>query len=117
MHSATSVSRLLALLVAAALVPAALAQEKTEGKVVGTKLTHCDMNVKIGGCAGTLTMERKAAGKTEELTIKVPLGTPITRGSETVYLPALRGQFVAVSYIVDKSEKLAKSVEVLELKR
>lgn len=36
--------------------PAALAQEKTEGKVVGTKLTHCDMNVKIGGCAGTLTM-------------------------------------------------------------
>ena len=57
MHSATSVSRLLALLVAAALVPAALAQEKTEGKVVGTQLTHCDMNVKIGGCAGTLTMD------------------------------------------------------------
>ena len=61
-------------------VGAAHAQEKVEGKVVSTKLTHCDMNVKIGGCAGTFTMERKAEGKNEELKVNVPLGTPITRG-------------------------------------
>ena len=40
------------------------------GKVTGTKLTHCDMNVKIGGCAGTMKLERKAGDKTEELTFQ-----------------------------------------------
>ncbi len=30
---------------------------------------------------------------------------------------ALRGKLVAVSYVTDKSEKLAKSIDVLEAKR
>jgi hypothetical protein len=91
---------------------AASAQEKIEGKVVGTKLTHCDMNVKIGGCAGTLTMERKADGKTEELTFNVPLGTPITRGGKTEYLPALRGKTVVLTHVTEKNERVAKAIEV-----
>lgn len=93
-------------------VPAVFAQEKIEGKVVGTKLTHCDMNVKIGGCAGTLTMERKAGGKSEEINVDVPLGTPITRGSETMYLPALRGKTAVVTHIMEKNARVAKSIEV-----
>lgn len=91
-----------------------LAQEKIEGKVVGTKLTHCDMNVKIGGCAGTMKLERKAGEKTEELTINVPLGTPIRKGTETVYLPALRGKTVVVTQAMEKNERVAKAIEQLK---
>ncbi len=91
---------------------AARAQEKIEGKVVSTKLTHCDMNVKIGGCAGKLTMERQADGKKEELTFNVPLGTPITRGGETQYLPALRGKTVVITQVIEKNERVAKAIEV-----
>lgn len=96
-----------------AVASAGFAQEKIEGKVVGTKLTHCDMNVKIGGCAGTMKLERKAGDKTEELTINVPLGTPIRKGSETVYLPALRGKTVAVTQAMEKNERVAKAIEQL----
>lgn len=92
----------------------ALAQEKIEGKVVGTKLTHCDMNVKIGGCAGTMKLERKAGDKTEELTFNVPLGTPIRKGTETVYLPALRGKTVLVTHAMEKNERVAKAIEQLK---
>lgn len=93
-------------------VPAGFAQEKIEGKVVGTKLTVWDMNVKVGGCAGTLTMERKAGDRTEELTFNVPLGTPITQGSETMYLPALRGKTVVITRVTEKNERVAKAIEV-----
>lgn len=92
--------------------PGVSAQEKLEGKVVGTKLTHCDMNVKVGGCAGTLTLESRAGGNKQELNINVPLGTPITRAGETMYLPALRGKNVVVTHVMDKNERVAKAIEV-----
>lgn len=94
--------------------PGGLSQERIEGKVVGTRLTHCDINVKVGGCAGTLKMERRTGEKTEELTINVPLGTPIKRGTETVYLPALRGKTVAVTQVMEKNERVAKVIEQLK---
>lgn len=90
-------------------------QEKTEGTAVSTKLTACQF--KPGGCEGYLTLDTKGAAKPEQVTIKVALGTPIKKGNETVYLPALRGKLVAVSYVTDKGEKLAQSIEVLEMKR
>ncbi|GEM_PF-3333077 len=90
-------------------------QENTEGTVVSTKLTACQF--KPGGCEGYLTLDTKGATKPEQVTIKVALGTPIKKGNETVYLPALRGKLVAVSYVADKGEKLAKSIDVLEAKR
>jgi len=95
-------------------VPAALAQGKIEGKVVGTKLTHCDMNVKSGGCAGTLKMERRAGEKTEELTFNVPLGTPITRDGKTEYLPALRGKTVVITHVSENNERVARAIEVMK---
>lgn len=94
--------------------PAGFSQEKIEGKVVGTKLTHCDMNVKVGGCAGTLKLERMVGDKAEELTINVPLGTPIKRGTESVYLPALRGKTVVVMQVTEKNERVAKTIEQLK---
>lgn len=92
--------------------PAAMAQEKIDGKIVSTKLTHCNMDVKIGGCAGTFAMESTVAGKKEELMFEVPLGTPITRGSETMYLPALRGKTVVVTAVTEKNQRVAKAIEV-----
>lgn len=100
---------LLGLMLAA---PAALAQEKIEGKVIGTKLTHCAMDGKVGGCAGTLTMQRKGSRTPEELTFDVPLGTPITQGSEVVYLPALRGRTVVITQVASRKERVAKTIEV-----
>lgn len=109
-------SNLTSLFVAAGVVvlhaTVAFGQGKTEGKVVATKLTACDFNKKVGGCAGTFKMERKAGDKTEELTFNVRPGTPITRGSETVYLPALRGKTVVVTHVQEKDELVAKAVEV-----
>lgn len=102
----------LAFLSLAGFAPLAFAQEKLEGRVVGTKLTHCDMSVKVGGCAGTLTLESKARGDKQELRINVPLGTPITRAGETMYLPALRGKNVVVTHVMDKNERVAKAIEV-----
>lgn len=102
----------LGVLMLAMQAPAALAQEKIEGKVVGTKLTHCDMNVKAGGCAGTLTLERRAGDKAEELTFNVPLGTPITRAGKSEYLPALRGKTVVITHLSEKNERVAKAIEV-----
>lgn len=101
-----------ALLSLAGFAPAGFAQERLEGKVVGTRLTHCDMNVKVGGCAGTLTLETRAGSDKQELRINVPLGTPITRAGETMYLPALRGRTVVVTHVSDKNERVAKAIEV-----
>jgi hypothetical protein len=97
-----------ALLAAAAFT--SLAQERLEGKVTGTRLTVCQF--KPGGCEGTLTLERASGGKNEEITVKVPLGTMITKGSEVVFLPALRGKSVAVTYAIEKGERIARAIEV-----
>ena len=61
--------------------------------------------------------DTKRVAEPEPVTIKVALGTAIKKGSETVYLPALRGKLVAVSFVTDKGEKLAKSIDVLEARR
>lgn len=90
--------------------PQGLAQEAVQGKVVSTKLTHCDF--KPGGCAGSLTLETENQGKASQVTINVPLGTPIRKGNETVYLPALRGKAVLIVLATEKSEKTARSIDV-----
>jgi hypothetical protein len=85
----------------------AVAREKVEGKVLSTKLTACTF--KPGGCEGTMVLE---TAKPEQLTIKVPLGTMIQKGNETVYLPALRGRTVSVTHVTEKGEKIARSIDV-----
>ena len=83
------------------------AQEKIEGKVLSTKLTACTF--KPGGCEGTMVLE---TAKSEQVTIKVPLGTLIQKGNETVYLPALRGRVVSVTHVTAKGETIARSIDV-----
>ncbi|MGQ5488028.1 hypothetical protein ACUH78_04205 [Thauera sp. ZXT1-4] len=86
------------------------AQQALEGKVVGSKLTHCDF--KPGGCAGSLKLQTA----TGEVEIDVPLGTPIRQGSEYVYLPTLRGKVVSVVLAADKPGKTARSIDVKAVK-
>ncbi|MBI2753761.1 MAG: hypothetical protein HYX46_09660 [Betaproteobacteria bacterium] len=85
----------------------ALAQEKIEGKVISTKLTVCQF--KPGGCEGTMVLE---TAKPEQVTIKVPLGTMIQKGTETVFLPALRGRTVSVTHVTEKGERIARAIDV-----
>ena len=42
---------------------------------------------------------------------------PITKGTETVYLPTLRANAVLVSYVTDQGEKVAKSMQVVAAKK
>jgi hypothetical protein len=99
-----SASTVFAFFAAAGIVQA---QQQVEGAVVSTKLTACDM--KPGTCEGTMVLDTKGA---TQLTIKVPKGTQIKRGDGHLFLPGTKGRVVAVTYVEDKGEKVAKSIEV-----
>jgi hypothetical protein len=95
------------------LAPAALAEERIEGIVRDTVVTHCDAT-RRGGCAGTLTLERQAEGRIETLTINVPLGTPISRAGERVLLHALEGMRVIVTQTTGRGGRVARAIQVAE---
>lgn len=85
------------------------AQQQIEGTVVSTKLTACDM--KPGTCEGTMVLDTKGATP-RQVTIKIQKGTVIKHGDGYLFLPGTKGRVVAVTYVEDKGEKVAKSVEV-----
>ena len=87
----------------------ALAQQHIEGTVVSTKLTACDM--KPGSCEGTMVLDTKGA-TTGQVTINIQKGTVIKHGDGYLFLPGTKGRLVAITYVEDKGEKVAKSVEV-----
>jgi hypothetical protein len=90
-------------------ISVSFAQQQIEGTVVSTKLTACDM--KPGTCEGTMVLDTKGATP-GQLTIKVPKGTQIKQGDGHLFLPGTKGRVVAVTYVEDKGEKVAKSIEV-----
>lgn len=104
------VSALLTVLVVA---PAALAQQTIEGTVASAKLTACDP--KPGGCEGSLVLEPKGAAS-GPVTIKVVKGTQITEGNKHLFLLGTNRRSVAITYVEDKGEKVAKSIEVKDAK-
>jgi len=87
-------------------------QERVEGVVVSTKLTRCSF--KPGGCEGSLVLETPRGDKKEQVTIQVPLGTQIKKGTEDIFLPALRGNLVAVTQVSDRGAKVARSIELIQ---
>lgn len=111
----SSRARLFVVLLPAALASAALADQRIEGVVQQTKVTHCDVT-KAGGCAGTLTLKGLRTEGTEPLTLGVPLGTPISCASERVHLHTLQGKRVVVT-LPDASSGVARAVEVAESER
>ena len=90
----------------------AIADERIEGVVRRTVVTHCDAT-RRGGCAGTLTLERRAGDPAAILIIKVPLGTPISRGLEHATLGSLEGQTVIVTTSADPGGRGARAIEVV----
>ena len=113
MHKTPSLILQLGLVIALlAYASVGFGQERVEGVVVSTKLTKCSF--KPGGCEGNLVLEMPRGDKKEQLTIKVPLGTQIKKGTEDIFLPALRGNLVAVTQVSDNGAKVAKSIEVIK---
>lgn len=104
--------RLFLVVVLLAYASVGFGQERVEGVVVSTKLTKCSF--KPGGCEGNLVLETPRGDKKEQLTIKVPLGTQIKKGNEDIFLPALRGNLVAVTHISENGEKVARSIELIK---
>lgn len=94
-------------------LPAQATEERVEGVVLDTVVTHCDAT-RRGGCAGRLTLERQAGGKPQILTVRVPLGTPISRGVEHATLGSLEAETVIVTYATDGSGRVARAVQVAE---
>jgi hypothetical protein len=109
-----TVSQLIAFAVMAGFaITVAVADEKLEGKVVGTNLTLCQPRPTGGGCAGTLTLEPKASGAAQQVVINVIADTIIRKGKDYLFLPATQGSMVVVSYVTDKGQKVAKSIDVV----
>lgn len=96
-----------------ALAPAAVAEERIEGIVRDTVVTHCDAT-RRGGCAGTLTLEREAGGRAETLEFNVPVGTPISRAGEHVLLHTLEGMRVVVTQTMSRGARVARAIQVDE---
>jgi hypothetical protein len=95
---------------AAAATTVSIADEKIEGKVVLTNLTLCQPKPTGGGCEGTLTLETKADATAQQVAIKVTADTIIRKGQD--YL-ATQGSSVVVSYVTEKGQKVAKSIDVV----
>ena len=105
---------LTALVVMTAGAPAlSVADEKLEGKVVQTNLTLCHPRPTGGGCEGTLTLETKAAGTAQQAAIKVVADTIIKKGQDYLLLPQTQDNSVIVTYVTEKGQKVAKSIEVV----
>ncbi len=102
----------------AVLPTASFADEKVEGKVIRAELTLCDPRPAGGGCQGTLTLETKADGSTaQQMAITVIADTIIRRGQDFLLLPATQGSSVVVTYVAEKGQKVAKSIDVVGVAR
>jgi hypothetical protein len=85
-------------------------QERLEGQVTSTTMTACEF--KPGTCEGSLVLDTKPSGTPGQVTIKVPKGTRIKKGQDDVFLPSVRGATVVITYVVERGEKVAKSIDV-----
>jgi hypothetical protein len=112
MNTIAFIGALIGLLVGWTSPAAQAAEERIEGTVVSTKLTACDF--KPGTCEGSLVLDTKS--KDGQVTVKVPKGTQIKKGTDHLFLPALKGSQVAIGYVNDKGERVAKSIEVKSAK-
>jgi hypothetical protein len=95
--------------VLAVLPPRVAAQQTIEGTVTNAKLTACDP--RPGGCEGSLVLQPTAPGSAP-VTIKVVKGTRITEGDTHRFLPSTNRRSVAITYVEDKGEKVARSIAV-----
>jgi hypothetical protein len=112
MRTIAFIGALAVLLFALASPAVQAAEERIEGTVISTKMTACDF--KPDTCEGSLVLDTKS--KDGQVTVKVPKGTQIKKGDGHLFLPGLRGSPVAIGYVNDKGERVAKSIEVKSAK-
>lgn len=94
--------------------PAAPASQerKFEALVLRTHITLCQF--KPRGCAGYMVVAAERPGKREQWTVQIPLGVPIRRGEDYIYLASLGGSTVSVTYVNQRGGIVARSIEVIE---
>lgn len=104
---------LIASLFLAAAPAASAADEKLEGKVVQTNLTLCHPRPTGGGCEGTLTLETRMGGSTQQVPIKVIADTIIKKGQNFLFLPQTENNSVVMTFVTEKGQKVAKTIDVV----
>lgn len=97
----------------AAAPTASFADEKLQGKVVRAELTLCHPRPTGGGCEGSLTLETKSDGSAQQVAIKVIADTIIRKGADYLVLPATEGSMAVVTYVTEKEQKVARSIDVV----
>lgn len=84
-------------------------EERLQGTVVAAAAHYCEPK-KTQGCTGTLTLD----SDDELLTIRIPLGTPITAGCDTLAFGELPGRRVVVTEVGEASGPVAKAISALD---
>jgi hypothetical protein len=92
-----------------ATLPRGGGDKRITGTVLEAKATYCEPK-KADGCTGELKLGRAGDG---ELSIKVPLGTPISSGCETLSLGELPGRRVVVTEANDARGPIALAISTL----
>jgi hypothetical protein len=96
---------------------ASFAVDTVQGRVVRTELTLCQPRPTGGGCEGTLTLEANTGGTAQEVAIRVQTDTIIRKGRDHLFLPATQGSSVVVSYVTERGQKVARSIDVVDAAR
>ncbi len=87
-------------------------ERKIEALVLRTHVTLCQFRPR--GCAGYMEVETERSGRRLRWTVQVPLGVPIRRSEDYIYLASLGGSTVSVTYVSQRDAIVARSIEVIE---
>jgi hypothetical protein len=85
-------------------------EERIQGTVVDATASYCEPK-KVQGCTGTLTL----AARDKTLTIKVPLGTPISAGCDALPFGALPGRQVTVTEVSGLRGPVATAISAADM--
>lgn len=83
------------------------AERRIRGTVIDAKATYCEPK-KEDGCTGTLVLDTGTREKS--VVVKVPLGTPISNGCETLPFGELEGRRVTVTEVEEATGPVARAV-------
>jgi hypothetical protein len=84
-------------------------EERVRGTVVAAAASYCKPK-KTQGCTGTLTLDVQHTRRT----LRIPLGTPITAGCDTLPFGELPGRDVVVTEVKRPTGPVAKAISALD---
>lgn len=92
-------------------VPCGGEERRIHGIVIDAQATYCEPK-KEDGCTGTLTLGTQQGRAAERLTVKVPLGAPISDGCEILSFGELEGRHVVITEMDEAAGPIALAVSV-----